>query len=85
MARRIALFGGSFNPPGTHHREIAEMLARHFDEVRIVPCGPRPDKPLVGEMPSIFRAALCSVSSLCTVATPRAMMSWIIVIAVSVG
>src|SRR4051812_39390745 len=24
MPRRIALFGGSFNPPGLHHRRIAE-------------------------------------------------------------
>ena len=24
MAARIALFGGSFNPPGLHHRLIAE-------------------------------------------------------------
>ena len=62
MPRRIALFGGSFNPPGLHHRRIAELLARHFDEVRVVPCGPRPDKPEVGDVPTVFRAALCDIT-----------------------
>jgi NAD kinase len=62
MPRRIALFGGSFNPPGLHHRRIAEMLARHFDEVRVIPCGPRPDKPQVDEVPAVFRAALCDIT-----------------------
>ena len=61
MARRIALFGGSFNPPGQHHRLIAEVLAQHFDEVRVIPCGPRPDKPIVNSVPSVFRAALCDL------------------------
>jgi len=62
MARRIALFGGSFNPPGLHHRRIAELLAEHFDEVRIVPCGPRPDKPEVNSVPPVFRAALADIT-----------------------
>ncbi|MCE9519467.1 MAG: hypothetical protein K8R87_07945 [Verrucomicrobia bacterium] len=62
MPRRIALFGGSFNPPGLHHRRIAEILAARFDEVRVVPCGPRPDKPGVSEVPGPFRAALCDLT-----------------------
>ncbi len=62
MARRIALFGGSFNPPGLHHLRIAELLAREFDEVRVVPCGPRPDKPEVNSVPPVFRAALCDLT-----------------------
>lgn len=65
MARRMALFGGSFNPPGLHHLRIAEVLAREFDEVRIVPCGPRPDKPEVNTVPSVFRAALCDLTFGC--------------------
>ena len=62
MARRIALFGGSFNPPGLHHLRIAEVLAANFDEVRVVPCGPRPDKPEVYSVPPVFRAALCDLT-----------------------
>jgi NAD+ kinase len=62
MPRRIALLGGSFNPPGLHHRRIAELLATRFDEVRVVPCGPRPDKPGVSEVPGPFRAALCDLT-----------------------
>lgn len=62
MARRMALFGGSFNPPGLHHLRLAEVLAREFDEVRVVPCGPRPDKPEVNSVPSVFRAALCDLT-----------------------
>jgi NAD+ kinase len=59
---RIAIFGGSFNPPGIHHRAIAELLAREFDEVRVIPCGPRPDKPVTGSIPAIYRAALCDIA-----------------------
>jgi hypothetical protein len=29
----IAIYGGSFNPPGRHHRAIVEQLCRHFDAV----------------------------------------------------
>lgn len=62
MPRRIALFGGSFNPPGLHHRRIAALLSEKFDQVKVVPCGPRPDKPEVGSVPSVFRAALCDLT-----------------------
>lgn len=40
----IAVFGGSFNPPGIHHRQIVQALSQHFDLVLVVPCGFRPDK-----------------------------------------
>jgi NAD+ kinase len=59
---RIAIFGGSFNPPGNHHRSIATLLAQEFDEVRVIPCGPRPDKPVTGSIPAIYRAALCDLA-----------------------
>jgi nicotinate (nicotinamide) nucleotide adenylyltransferase len=59
---RIAIFGGSFNPPGLHHRAIAALLAREFDEVRVIPCGPRPDKAVTGSIPAIYRAALCDLA-----------------------
>jgi NAD+ kinase len=59
---RIAIFGGSFNPPGLHHRAAAEALAREFDEVRVIPCGPRPDKAATGIIPPIYRAALADLA-----------------------
>ncbi len=62
MPKRIALFGGSFNPPGLHHRAIARLLAREFDSVRVIPCGPRPDKPVTGAVPAIYRAALADLT-----------------------
>ncbi|MEZ5990007.1 MAG: NAD(+)/NADH kinase [Planctomycetota bacterium] len=61
MPRSIAIFGGSFNPPGVHHAAIARRLADVFDEVRVIPCGPRPDKPLTGNVPSVYRAALADI------------------------
>ena len=42
--KKIGIFGGSFNPPGKHHRDIVEKLSDFFDEIIIVPCGGRPDK-----------------------------------------
>jgi NAD kinase/nicotinic acid mononucleotide adenylyltransferase len=62
MTRHIAIFGGSFNPPGRHHREIAARLAAQFDEVIVVPCGPRPDKPATSDLDPIHRAALVDIA-----------------------
>lgn len=59
---RLALFGGSFNPPGLHHRQIAEALAKRFDEVIVIPCGPRPDKPITNDVDPIHRAALADLT-----------------------
>ncbi len=62
MSRKICVFGGSFNPPGMHHRTIARQLAEHFDEVVVVPCGPRPDKPVVEDVPPMHRAAMADMT-----------------------
>lgn len=62
MPRQIAIFGGSFNPPGLHHRLLAEALVRDFDEVIIVPCGPRPDKPATNDVDPVHRAALTDIA-----------------------
>jgi len=60
--REIAIFGGSFNPPGIHHRTIAQALAERFHEVVVVPCGPRPDKPVTNDVPSIYRATMVDMT-----------------------
>ena len=62
MPDRIALFGGSFNPPGLHHRHLAAALTQHFDTVLVVPCGPRGDKATTNLLPPIFRAALADMA-----------------------
>jgi NAD+ kinase len=62
MTKTIALFGGSFNPPGTHHRAIAERLAAEFDEVVVVPCGPRPDKPVTNDLDPVYRATMVDMT-----------------------
>jgi nicotinate (nicotinamide) nucleotide adenylyltransferase len=62
MPKRLVLFGGSFNPPGIHHRALAEELSRQFDEVVIVPCGGRDDKPSVLSVEPIHRAIMCDLA-----------------------
>jgi len=45
---RVAVFGGSFNPPCYHHEEIARLLTQEFDRTIIRPCGSaRTDKDLI--------------------------------------
>lgn len=40
----FAIYGGSFNPPGRHHIEVARLLSNHFSRVIVLPCGFRNDK-----------------------------------------
>lgn len=46
--KKIAVYGGSFNPPGKHHRQIVKTLVKNFDKVIVFPCGYRKDKASVG-------------------------------------
>lgn len=62
MSSTLAVFGGAFNPPGLHHRAIAEVLGRHFDRVVVVPSGPRPDKPSMQDVETIHRAAMADLA-----------------------
>ncbi len=62
MRPKIAIFGGSFNPPGLHHRLVAEALVPHFDRIIVVPCGPRPDKPTTNDVEPWHRAALADIT-----------------------
>ena len=62
MTRQVALYGGSFNPPGRHHRQAVELLCRVLDEVRVIPCGPRPDKPTTDAIAAVHRAAMADLT-----------------------
>ena len=62
MPERIALFGGSFNPPGLHHRAIAATLSSRFDRVIVMPCGPRSDKIATNLLPPVYRAAMTDMT-----------------------
>jgi NAD kinase len=61
---RKLLFGGAFNPAGTHHREIARIAADMpmFDSVHIVVCGPRPDKPTTNDIDPGHRAVMADLT-----------------------
>lgn len=58
MTRKIAIFGGSFNPPCSHHQAIVRILSERFDKVIIVPCGIRKDKHSTNVVESRHRAAM---------------------------
>jgi len=60
--KKIALFGMSCNPPGLHHRAIVDKLLKFFDEVVIVPCGPRPDKATVDDIQPLHRAVMADLT-----------------------
>lgn len=62
MRKTVAIFGGSFDPPGVHHCYIAKELAKHFDKVIVVPCGPRPDKASTNDVDPIHRAAMVDLT-----------------------
>ena len=62
MRPQIAIFGGTFNPPGLHHRQVAEELAHHFNRVIVVPSGERPDEQTTNDVATVFRAALADIA-----------------------
>lgn len=60
--RRIAIYGGSFNPPGIHHVEVVRRLTETFDKVIVVPCGPRPDKAVTNDIAPSHRATMADLA-----------------------
>jgi len=62
LVARIAILGGSFDPPGRHHRELAEVLAAKFDSVIVIPWGGRTDREEAGDSASLYRAAMADIS-----------------------
>jgi NAD+ kinase len=61
---RTAVFAGSFDPPGIHHRRTAEVLAQRFDEVIILPAGTRPGRTDADSLP-IHRAVMADLNFRC--------------------
>lgn len=59
---RIAILGGSFDPPGRQQRELAERLAGAFDRVVVVPQGMRPDRVSAPDTSPVFRAAMADIT-----------------------
>lgn len=59
----VAVLGGSFSPITDGHLQIAAevVAARAADEVWIVPCGPRPDKPSLN-VDALHRYAMTSLA-----------------------
>ena len=61
MQRTVAIFGGSFNPPGIHHRLIVEFLLKIYDLVLVIPCGMRPDKTKTNVIDPRNRKIMCEM------------------------
>lgn len=63
--RRVYVLGGSFNPPGLHHKSVVESLqeiCRDDDLIVIVPCGMRPDKERTNDIDPTHRAAMVQLA-----------------------
>jgi NAD kinase len=60
--RQLVVYGATFNPPGLYHRRVCERLAREFDEVVVVPCGPRTDRVDTQDIEPVHRAAMADLS-----------------------
>ena len=58
---KLAVYSGSFDPPGVHHRQIAAQLAEQFDEVVVFPHGPRADQPADDSL-SVHRAVMADLN-----------------------
>lgn len=63
MSKQIAVFGTSANPFGVHHTKIVAVLAHRFDEVIVVPCGPRPDKESANEIAPFHRGMMARLAT----------------------
>jgi len=61
--KRIAIYGGSFNPITNAHLNVAAeiMHSKLADEVWITPCGVRPDKPSL-KTSMIHRLVMCHLA-----------------------
>lgn len=61
--RKVAVFTGSFDPPTTFHRRVAQRLcAGGFDEVIVRPSGPRSDQPNGEHAAPVHRAVMVDLA-----------------------
>lgn len=59
---KIAVLGGSFDPPSLHHRTLAGLLRQLYDEVIVIPYGARADNRIVSDTPPEYRAAMADLA-----------------------
>lgn len=61
--KRVAIYGGSFDPPTVDHMRACAQILRSasVDEVWLTPCGPRPDKPGL-QTATADRWAMCEIA-----------------------
>ena len=61
--KRIAIYGGAFDPPTNGHlTACAEIIHSELaDAVWLCPCGPRPDKPKM-KTPAVDRYVMCELA-----------------------
>eukprot|EP00930_Biecheleria_cincta_P070715 TRINITY_DN58328_c0_g1_i1.p1 TRINITY_DN58328_c0_g1~~TRINITY_DN58328_c0_g1_i1.p1 ORF type:complete len:588 (+),score=62.22 TRINITY_DN58328_c0_g1_i1:157-1920(+) len=62
VRKRVAVYGGAFDPPTNSHLLCAAEIVHSgcADEVWLVPCGPRPDKPGLTTSP-LDRYVMCQI------------------------
>lgn len=61
--RKVAVFTGSFDPPTTYHRRVAQLLrVRGFDEVVVRPSGPRCEHPDGEHAAPVHRAVMVDLA-----------------------
>mmetsp|Transcript_14913 Transcript_14913/g.26130 ORF Transcript_14913/g.26130 Transcript_14913/m.26130 type:complete len:327 (+) Transcript_14913:37-1017(+) len=61
--KRVAIYGGAFDPVTNSHLTCASEIVHSgcADEVWLVPCGPRPDKPKL-KTPAVDRYCMCQIA-----------------------
>lgn len=60
IQRTVAILGGSFDPPHIAHLETVKSVKNLVDEVWVIPCGYRDDKPLLTNYDA--RLELCKLA-----------------------
>lgn len=61
----IFLYGGSFLPPGKHHRKLIEAVRQIMysaDWIKVIPCGIRSDRDDVRDIMPWHRATMCRLA-----------------------